>query len=157
MHSIETSIDIGAPAETVWGIFADTAAYPAWNDVYPKLEGEWRPGGRLHLVFHPPGHGATTMPTVILDVATGSLLRFRDRLFDLPWLVQGVHEFRLEPLAGGRTRFHHTERVSGALVPLLGAMIRDSERGYVAMNEALKARAEASPGSSAPEPSGREG
>lgn len=149
MRSIETSIDIGASVERVWEIFADTAAYPEWNKMFLKLEGEWKVGGRLRLVSHPPGQMTITLPALIQDLEPGSLFRFRDTLFGQPWLMQGAHEFRLEPLAEGQTRFHHSEHVSGVLAPLIGPIIRASERGYQDMNEALKARAEASLGSPA--------
>ena len=145
MRSIETSIDIKAPLERVWAILSDTAAYPGWNQVILRLDGEWKLGGRLLLVIQPPGHRATTFRPLIQDFRPGQLIRWRGRLPDVPGLFQGIHEFRLEPLPEGRTRFHHVERFSGILVPLLGGTLRDTERGYLAMNEALKARAEAGP------------
>ena len=60
----------------------------------------------------------------------------------LPGLFDGEHEFRLEPSVGG-IRFHHRERFSGLFVALLPAQNFVSiEAGFVAMNRALKLRAE---------------
>jgi len=145
MHSIETSVDIEAPPERVWAILSNTVAYPTWNPVIRKLDGEWKLGARLLLVIQAPGHRATAFKPTVLDFTRGRLIRWWARLADVPGLFQGVHELRLEPLPDGGTRFHHVERFSGLLVPLLGGTLRDTERGYLAMNEALRARAEARP------------
>jgi hypothetical protein len=55
----------------------------------------------------------------------------------------GEHVFQLESVGEGKTRFTQAERFSGVLVPLFGFFIGRTERGFEAMNQALKARAEA--------------
>jgi hypothetical protein len=69
-------------------------------------------------------------------------LRWLGRFF-LPKLFDGEHIFELHPRKGG-TRFVQRENFGGLLVPLLwGSMKAPTRRGFEAMNEALKARAEA--------------
>jgi len=54
----------------------------------------------------------------------------------------GEHSFVIEAASGG-CRLHHEESFGGILVPLFGKMLADTERGFVALNEALKQRVEA--------------
>jgi hypothetical protein len=58
-------------------------------------------------------------------------------------LFDGEHRFVLEPLDDGRTRLTHAERFSGVLAPLVWRLGgRATERGFEAMNLALKQRVE---------------
>ena len=60
-----------------------------------------------------------------------------------PGLFDGEHRFAIHPLPGDRVRFEQSERFSGLLVPLLRkGLERDTKRGFVEMNAALKQRAE---------------
>jgi hypothetical protein len=59
----------------------------------------------------------------------------------MPGLFDGEHGFRLEAIAGG-CRLHHGETFGGILVPLFGRMLDDTERGFAALNGALKERVE---------------
>jgi hypothetical protein len=93
----------------------------------------------------PGGRGMTFRPTV-LTVEPNRELRWLGRLL-LPGLFDGEHSFRLEPLATGRVRLVQAERFTGLLVPILGGMLGNTERGFQAMNQALKERAEATPAS----------
>lgn len=62
----------------------------------------------------------------------------------IPGLFVGRHYFRLE--AEGACRLVHGEQFSGLLLPLMGGMLADTEKGFHAINAALKARAEARAG-----------
>jgi hypothetical protein len=65
----------------------------------------------------------------------------------MPGLFDGEHGFEIHPEGEGRVRLEQWERFSGFLVPLLWRRIAAPTRaGFVAMNEALKARAEAGGG-----------
>ena len=48
MKEIHTEIEIHAPAERVWQVLTDFAAYPQWNSFIRRVEGEIRAGARLH-------------------------------------------------------------------------------------------------------------
>ncbi len=64
----------------------------------------------------------------------------------VPGLFAGRHYFRLEPEGAGACRLVHGEDFSGLLVPFFGGILADTEKGFHAMNAALKARAEARAG-----------
>ena len=61
----------------------------------------------------------------------------------VPGLFDGRHSFVLHPLPHGGTRLVQSESFTGLLVPLLRATLARTEDGLAAMNEALRARAEA--------------
>lgn len=86
----------------------------------------------------------TFKPTVVA-VDEERRLAWAGRLA-VPFVFDGYHEFHLEPIDGDgaseRTQLLHRETFRGALVPLL--FDRDRlERGFEAMNTAVKTRAEA--------------
>ena len=60
----------------------------------------------------------------------------------LPCIFDGRHIHEIEVLGPERVRYMQREEFTGVLVPLLGGMLRDAERGFGAMNAALKERAE---------------
>jgi hypothetical protein len=81
-------------------------------------------------------------PTV-LEAEPEQELRWLGRLL-LPGIFDGEHSFRLESAAGAHVRFLQVERFGGLLVPLFGKTLERTRRGFDAMNEALKHRAESS-------------
>lgn len=62
----------------------------------------------------------------------------------LPRILDAEHQFRLEPVGEGRTKFVQSEEFRGFLVRLILNRIGDQTRlGFEAMNQALKERVEA--------------
>ena len=143
MRTIEHTIDIPAPPATVWRVLTDTGHYGVWNPFIPRLEGELRTGSRLRVTITPPGRSMTFKPTV-LAVEEDRLLRWRGRL-GVHCLLDGRHEFRLEPLPDGGTRFVQMETFAGVLVPLLRQALDDTAIGFAHMNQALRKRAVTAP------------
>ena len=141
MRRIETTVDIVGSAVAVWRVLIDFAAYPDWNPFIRRLQGAPIVGTRLGVTMQPPGGGAMSFRPTVLAAEPGRELRWRGRVL-VPGLFDGEHAFRLEPVPSG-CRFHHDETFSGLLVPLFGAMLAKTEQGFVAMNEALKRRVEA--------------
>ena len=141
MKRIETQIAIAAPPERVWAILTDFPAHASWNPFITAISGEPRQGGRLAIRVQPPGGRGMNFRPRLLAVEPGRELRWLGRLF-VPGLFDGEHYFLLEPAAGG-TRLTHGEKFSGLLVAMMGRSGFDPiERGFEAMNQALKARAE---------------
>ena len=140
MRRIETAIDIAAPPQAVWDVLVDFAAYPDWNPLIRRLQGEARVGARLEVTVQPPGGRAMTFKPTVQAADPGRELRWLGRVL-LPGLFDGEHGFRLGPSAGG-CRLHHGKTFSGILVPLFDKMLEKTERGFRALNEALKQRAE---------------
>lgn len=141
MQQIHTEIEIAAPPARVWEVLTDFAAYPAWNPLIVEAGGAARAGERLRIRVRIPGYPPTTFRPTVLAVELPRELRWRGRLL-LPGLFDGEHLFRLEPLEGGRTRLVQAERFRGVLVPFFRKMLAATERGFEAMNRALRERAE---------------
>jgi hypothetical protein len=140
VKEIETSINIDAPADRVWAVVTDFAAYPEWNRFIRSLKGDAKVGSRLEVTLQPPGRRPMTIrPTVVK--MEGRELRWLGRL-GLPRVFDGRHSLKVEPLSPTLTRFTQYERFTGVLVPFFGKMLGDSRRGFEEMNRALKARAE---------------
>lgn len=89
----------------------------------------------------PPTRNAADPPAV----EPNAKLEWRGSLA-VPGLFAGRHYFVLEPAGSGACRLVHGEEFSGLLLPLMGGLLADTEKGFHAMNAALKARAEARAG-----------
>ena len=82
----------------------------------------------------------TFKPKVL--AADGRELRWLGHLL-MPGLFDGEHRFLVEDLVAGHSRLVQSEDFRGVLVPLLRRSLeRKTKPGFVAMNEALKKRAE---------------
>ncbi len=140
MKEIHTEIEINAPAEKVWKVLTDFAAYPEWNPFVRRGEGEVRVGARLHVYIQPSaGKGMSFRPTVLVADPNREL-RWLGHLW-VRGLFDGEHSFSIEPLSEGRDRFIQRERFGGLLLPLLSKTLDgDTRRGFEEMNRALKLR-----------------
>jgi hypothetical protein len=147
MSDIRTSIEIDAPAGTVWSVLTDFGAYPEWNP-YTRIEGEAAVGERLRVSPGPEvGRAPTFRPRVL--VADGRELRWLGHLFT-PGLFDGEHSFVIEELDEGRSKFTQSEEFSGLLVrPIMRFVGEDTESNFRGVNEALAARAESLAGGDA--------
>ncbi len=134
-------VDIQVGPERVWEVLTDLAAYPEWNPFIVRAEGVVETGGRLTLTMKPVGGRATTLRPRLVEVDVRRQLRWRGTL-GMPGLMDAEHTFTLEPRGIG-TRLIHQEDFRGVLVPFLAASLdRGTLPAFVAMNEALKSRAE---------------
>lgn len=142
VRTISHTIEIDAAPEVVWSQLADTGSYGDWNPFVRRLDGELEEGSRIEVEIQPPDGRAMTFKPRVLAAKPGRELRWLGHLL-VRGLFDGEHSFEIEPLDGGRTRFTQSERFSGLLVRPLGGGLGKTERGFEAMNRALKARAEA--------------
>ena len=140
MRFIDTRIEIAAPAARVWRVLTDFPRFPEWNPFITRIEGAPEPGARLRVEIKPPGKSPMTFTPKVLAARPGKELRWLGRLL-LPGIFDGEHAFELEE-RDGTCSFRQSERFSGLLVPLLGGALAATERGFEAMNAALKRRAE---------------
>ncbi|TME30788.1 MAG: SRPBCC domain-containing protein, partial [Chloroflexi bacterium] len=117
MKTLDTQIDIDAPAERVWGTLTNIADYSIWNRFIPHLAGTLAPGERLEVRIEPPGGAAMTFRPTVLAVEAARELRWLGHLL-ISGLFDGEHQFEIHPLGSGRVRFVQQERFTGVLVPL---------------------------------------
>jgi hypothetical protein len=142
MHKILTEIDIDATPERVWSILTDFAAYPSWNPFIRSISGDVQAGHRLTVSIQPVGGRAMTFRPTILLVQPTSELRWLGHLL-FPGIFDGEHCFKIAASTSGGVRLTQAETFSGVLVALSKASLdRGTKPGFVAMNEALRARAE---------------
>ena len=141
-HHLHTEIEIDAAPATVWTILTDLARYPDWNPFITSATGTVATGERLVNRLQPPGGKALTFKPTITEVDEGRALEWLGRL-GVPGVFDGRHRFEVDPDGDG-TRLVQTETFTGVLVPVLKKSLdTDTIAGFRAMNEALKARAEA--------------
>jgi hypothetical protein len=141
MRTITVVTEIAAPPSVVWDVLTETDALPEWNPFLISLEGALEVGSRLRVRIEPPGGKAMTFKPRVVAVEPERRLEWLGRV-GVPGILDGRHRFELEELPGGRTRFTHGETFSGVLVPLTSTVLRRTEAGFTAMNEALRRRSE---------------
>lgn len=142
--SIETQIDIAAPAPKVWSIVSDLGGYSRWNRFIPRATGPIAKGKHISIYIDPPRGLPMTVHPKILDYDSTGLLRWRGRVL-VAGIFDGNHLLEVAPLDSTHARFTQNETFTGLLVPFLAPTLNGSVRhGFLEMNEALKQRAEAS-------------
>ena len=142
MLRLETSIEIHASRDRVWGILTDFAAYPAWNPFIRSIQGAHVAGATLNVTVQPVGGAAMAFKPRLLRFVPGKELRWKGQVL-FPGIFDGEHYFEIDEVNPGTVRFTQGELFSGILVPLLfrGATRKGTEQGFVAMCQALERRA----------------
>jgi hypothetical protein len=139
---IEHRIGVQAPAETIWAVIADIEGWVDWNPLYPKAQGKLKIGGPLTLELALPDRKPQTIRPVIADWIPNEQIHWRLKMFG--GLVSTTRFLEIEKLTETGCIFANGEVFAGPLgsmvVRSLGRPIR---RGFAAMGEAVKARAEA--------------
>lgn len=141
MREIRSEIEIEASADKVWRVLTDFPAFPDWNPFIRKAEGELVAGQHIAVELQPPGHRATSFKPTLLSVEPGRGFRWLGHVL-VAGIFDGEHIHEIEPLGSDRARYVQREQFHGVLVPFLGGMLRDAQRGFADMNAALKARVE---------------
>jgi hypothetical protein len=143
MSELHTEILIDAPAARVWSILMDFERYPEWNPFVSRIDGTPQEGERLKVRLTPPGGMAMSMSPRVVAVEPQRHFRWLGHL-GIKGIFDGEHRFEIEPLGDDRVRFVHSERFGGLLAaPILMMARKSTLRGFEAMNQALKQRAEA--------------
>lgn len=142
---IHTEIEIDAPAERVWSILTDFAAYPDWNPMIPRLKGDLSVGSRLdfRISINPRVKVPISVELICAD-APHELRWIGPSFSPLRRLLSGSHYFKIEPIDDDHCLFRHGEDFEGLAVP---SRWRRAETRltpmYASLNRALKHRAEA--------------
>ena len=143
MHEIRTEIDIDASPARVWHVLTDFSSHADWNPFVRSIVGRPEKGEKLVVRIEPQGGRGMTFKPTVLVAEREKELRWLGR-FLMPGLFDGEHYFVIAPNPAGGTRLVHGEKFSGMLVAAAKSSLDNGTRGgFVAMNKALKARAEA--------------
>ncbi len=138
---IEHRIGIQAPAEVIWEVIADLAAWEQWNPIYPKAAGEIRIGATLDVTLALPGEAQQQLKPVVLEWVPNEQLHWRLSL--VGGLVKTIRFIEIEALGEENCIVSNGELLGGMLGPRIGKRMGGKiSRGFREMDEALKARAE---------------
>jgi hypothetical protein len=139
---VEHRIGIQAPAEVIWGLIHDLASWETWNPTYPKASGDIHIGSTLEMTLQLPGQAPQQIKPVVLEWVPNEQLHWRLSL--MGGLVKTLRYIEIEQLAEASCIVSNGEFFAGLVGPSVvkraGGSVR---RGFIAMNEALKVRAEA--------------
>ena len=143
MKEIRVETEIAAPAERVWQVLTNFAAYPNWNPFIRSVEGRAKTDAILDVRIQPSSGRGLSLKPKVLKHDSGRELRWQGQAWGLPLLMQEEHTFTVEPLGKDRCRFVQRQSVAGLLSPLFAKTVdQDWKRGLEEMNQALKERAE---------------
>jgi hypothetical protein len=137
-NSIQSKIEIDAPAKTVRSVLYQFDDYPKWNPFIVRVDGVVQQGGDVVVTVKPVGKDQISGTTTIVS-KTDNRLEWRGSLA-IPGLFTGDHEFIIEEIDANRTMFYQNEKMSGLIIPFFN--FKPEEAGFAAMNEALKQKAE---------------
>ena len=139
---VEDRIGIQAPAEVIWEIVYDLDRWQDWNPTYPSAAGQIRLGEVLSVTLALPGQPQQALKPKVLEWVPNAQLHWELRM--MGGLIRTLRYIEIETLANGACVVDNGEIFGGLMGPSLGKrMGRSVQRGFRAMNEALKARAEA--------------
>ncbi len=142
MKELHSQIEIEAPAERVWQVLTDFAAYPEWNPFIRRVNGRPEVDEQLVVRMRPSGTKGMTFRPTVMKAEPNRQLRWLGHLL-VPGLFDGEHIFEIEELGRDRVLFIQREFFRGLLVPLFARSLdRDTQRGFEEMNRALRERAE---------------
>jgi hypothetical protein len=142
MHEVRTEIEISASRARIWEVLMDFPAYAQWNPFVLSIAGQAIKDQQLTITIQPLGSKSMKFKPRVLVADADSELRWLGH-FLVPGVFDGEHYFQMTPNAHGGTTFVHGERFSGLMVGLAKSSLEGGTRsGFVAMNKALKARAE---------------
>lgn len=143
---IQTEIIINAPAANIWSILTDLERYSKWNPFMVESHGQIVEGEKLKNTMR-NGEKLMTFTPTVLKVEPGRYFEWLGSLY-FRGLFDGKHYFELVPLSDNQTKLIHGEEFKGILVKLILKQIGDQTRdNFVAMNQALKEKAEKIPSS----------
>lgn len=139
---IEDRIGIQAPQELIWEVIYDLSSWHEWNPTYPRAEGEIRIGNILNLDLVLPGQSKQELNARVVDWVPNEQLHWELKL--LGGLIKTLRYIEISPLAETGCVVDNGEIFGGLMGSSLGKRMRGPvRRGFLAMNEALKTRAEA--------------
>lgn len=142
MKQIETEIIIEDSIFHVWQVLMDFKAYPEWNPFIRSIRGKKEVGHQLQVEFHTLKGKTMHFEPVVLKANANDEFRWRGKL-GIRGIFDGEHYFALEEMGAQQTRFIHGEFFSGILVGIMGNVLKDTEKSFELMNQALKLKCEA--------------
>lgn len=142
LFHVQTSVDIEASPETIWSLLTEFSVYDNWNPMLRDVTAKLIIDDKFGFSVIQTETKKLKLKAKMVDIQANQYLAWRG---GHPWVLGGEHYFRIESIAGGKTRFHHGEKFSGLLLPLLIPLLKNADTLYMAMNDSLKQLAEDRP------------
>lgn len=145
MFTISARTLIEAPVSVVWTVLTDFAAYKQWSTMLlPKQPSSPQEGEKITLSLSLPGGPAYTFEPKVITLEENRHFAWRQKT-GFPGVFDGEHHFELAVIGNHQTELHNYEHYSGILSPIFKRlpMMQDAPAGFEAMNNEIKARAEA--------------
>lgn len=140
-HQIRTEIVINASRERVFSIITGLSEYETWNPFIIQSKGNPVEGARLVNTMR-NGGGTITFKPKVVKVEKNKAFEWLGSLI-VKGLFDGHHYFHIEEISPEQANLVHGENFSGLLSSFLLKKIGDQTRqNFIAMNQALKAKAE---------------
>ena len=133
--SIRTVVEIDAPKEEVYAVLANLDSYPKWNPYHRKIEGKFEEGAELTIYVLRPDGKEVEVPPHMMRIVENEEITWGG---GIRGIFYGVHSFKLETKAGGKTLLRHDEDFSGIAVGFADLPPNVIADGYHKMNMALK-------------------
>ena len=89
---------INAPAEKIWAVLMNTAAYGDWNPVFVKVDGTYRAGSKVQNTFQDPSGKLFEVTNSVVTVTPNRELRQKG---GMPGVITFDHQWLLQPVEGG--------------------------------------------------------
>jgi len=134
----ESTVDITATPERVWGVLTDTQWYDSGDNGVIRVEGSIEVGEKLTIYSEVnPGRA---FPAEVRELTPAERMVWG---WSMPLgLFTGERVFSLEPIDGG-TRLVMWEEFGGPLLPLIGRTMPDLQPSFDHFASGLKKSAEA--------------
>jgi hypothetical protein len=134
-----TEIVINAPKKFVWDKIIDFEAYQDWNPFVLEAKAEFKVGSEIHFLENLQEFGTHWITARFLSIEEPDEFIWQGNAI-AGFLFQVRHGFKLESIDEKQTRFVHSHRHKGLLLPYLyhRGVFQRSKQGYIDFNEALK-------------------
>jgi hypothetical protein len=144
MPIYQTKFEVNAPADRVWDVLTRLDRYADWNPQIPIASGAVKEGSQIDLRLALPGRPPMDLSAIVEEVRPASLFTWRGHVL-APWFFEGYRRFEISPIGERKVLVTHVEAVHGLFAPIFSALMGTPVRkSQVALNEALRARAEQS-------------
>ncbi|HWU78949.1 MAG TPA: SRPBCC domain-containing protein [Caulobacter sp.] len=140
-RAVEHRIGVQAPAEVVWEVVSDFAAWKDWNPLYRKAEGQMKIGTALTLEQHLPGEPPKVIAPMVQDWVPYEQLHWRSTR--LGGFVTAIRYLEIEAMGPNNSTFSNGELFMGLLLRFVSREERRKLKvAFTEMGEAVRDRAE---------------
>jgi hypothetical protein len=140
---ITETLEVAAPAATVWAVITDLDRYPEWNPFVVACRSTLQPGSPIDMRVRVLPFVAQPQRETIFEHEPGRRLSYGLAPMPLGALASR-RSHTVESMSAERARYESDFRLDGWLAPVVqGLLGRRLAAGFAAMSAAIKARAEA--------------